>query len=817
MRLSSSPSLHRAALWLFCSPLALSVAHAAGNTRHVHATHTTHNRSQVQVKPAAAMPLVAGAPHRQARRRATQVASGGSEQIIATGRHTRSEQTVGHTEMQRILPGINPLKALQILPGVVFNNADPWGNNEQNMSLFVHGFNQSQLGFTLDGIPLGDQSYGNYNGLSPQRAAISENIGSASVATGAGALGTASTSNLGGTLEFTTQDPLHRAGGQLNQTFGSWSTFRTFARIDTGDFGNGNSAYVSWARQDARAWDFAGHQGGNQVNAKFVHEDKKNKVTVFFDWSNKVEPNEDGIVMPNGGSLYVRPFMYPNLNQALQYYNSSEYKQAGLNYRNYYSAAQREDFLMYTKWHHDFSENLKWDTSFYYHHDLGEGVVAGPISAAGLPAMFSSYFPGQDLKTVFGGSGIATRTTEYWDNRGGVISNLSYKLGHHHIELGGWYERNNNTQARRWYPFSASDPTTPYDRQHNPLIKQYTNNFYTNTWTTHLQDNWQVTKNFLLNAGFKSELVYTNGTLPVSAIPGSLSPKTAITVPGGTISTVKPFLPSFGALWNITKHEQWFANIQENVRSFQAAGYGNATPWGVTSQEAFEDFKRHGKAESSWTYETGLRTNRRVHFGPLTNISGQLEYYHVHFSNRLLAVASTQTLSSIVGSATTLTNVGSVTTDGMDFSFTAQFGNHFSFYNALSYNKSVYNDNYITGSTVVHTAGRNVADVPNWTEKFVASTHWGNFDAQFVGDVVGKRYTTFTNDLHASAYALFSLNAGYNITGIPHVRNLRIQGNVTNLTNEKGWSTINANNASGQYTAFPIAPRMYFLTISSTF
>lgn len=777
--------------------------------------------SSAHAAPADTTPPAATHPARAAKPAAAPAAIPAAEQIISTARRTRSEQSVGHAEMQRILPGINPVKALEILPGVVFENADPWGNNEQNSSLFIHGFNQNQLGFTLDGVPLGDQAYGNFNGLTPQRAAISEVIGAASVSTGAGALGTASTSNLGGTLQFQTQDPAHRAGGQLAQTFGSWSTFRTFARIDTGDFGNGNSAYVAWARQDARAWDFAGHQGGNQVNAKFVHQGDHDRMTAFFDWSDKIEPNEDGIVMPAGGSLYKRPFMYPNLQEAINYYNNSAaYKAAGLNYRNYYSAAQRQDFLAYATWSHDFSSNLHWDNQIYYHHDLGEGVVAGPITAAGLPTLFGAYFPNQsasELSQVFGGSGMATRTTEYWDNRGGLISTLRYHLGRHHIELGGWYERNNNTQARRWYPFSAENPTTPYDRQQNPLIHQYTNYFYTNTWVSHLQDSWQISKHFALNAGFKSELVYTNGTLPVAGLPGSLSPSTAITVPGGTIAAVRPFLPAFGALWNFTPNEEWFANIQENMRSFQDAGYGNATPWGVTSQQAFDNFREHGKPETAWTYETGLRTNRALSFGPLTHLTGQLEYYHVHFSNRLLAVSSSPNLASIVGSATILTNVGSVTTDGMDFSFTAQFGPHFSFYNALSYNKSVYNDNYSNGTTIVPTAGKNVAGVPNWTEKFVASTDWGAFNAQFIGDVIGKRYTTFTNDLHASSYALFSVNAGYTIHGIPHVRGLKVQGNITNLTNTRGWSTLNTSNASGQYTAFPIAPRMYFLTLSAQF
>lgn len=120
------------------------------------------------------------------------------------------------------------------------------------------------------------------------------------------------------------------------------------------------------------------------------------------------------------------------------------------------------------------------------------------------------------------------------------------------------------------------------------------------------------------------------------------------------------------------------------MRAFQAAGYGNVTPWGSTSQAAFENFRQNGKVETSWTYETSLRTHHRLHVGPLTDISAQLEYYHVHFSNRLVAIASTQSLSSIIGAAITLANVGSISTNGMDFSFTAQLGPHFSIYNGLS-------------------------------------------------------------------------------------------------------------------------------------
>ena len=77
---------------------------------------------------------------------------------------------MNNVQAQKIFPGISPLKAIETLPGVVYETADPWGNNEQNESLVVHGFTTQQLGYTMDGVPLGDQQYGNYNGLSAHRA-----------------------------------------------------------------------------------------------------------------------------------------------------------------------------------------------------------------------------------------------------------------------------------------------------------------------------------------------------------------------------------------------------------------------------------------------------------------------------------------------------------------------------------------------------------------------------------------------------------------------------------------------------------------------
>ncbi|MEW5316888.1 MAG: hypothetical protein WDW38_008230 [Sanguina aurantia] len=94
------------------------------------------------------------------------------DSVVVSAKSTRSAVSLTGREIQKIQPGASPLKAIQTLPGVLYLTADPWGNNEQNTQLFVHGFSTQQLGYTMDGVPLGDQQYGNYNGLSPQRAVI---------------------------------------------------------------------------------------------------------------------------------------------------------------------------------------------------------------------------------------------------------------------------------------------------------------------------------------------------------------------------------------------------------------------------------------------------------------------------------------------------------------------------------------------------------------------------------------------------------------------------------------------------------------------
>ena len=475
---------------------------------------------------------------------------------------------------------------------------------------------------------------------------------------------------------------------------------------------------------------------------------------------------------------------------------------------------------------------MSWSNQAYYHYDYGRGIVAGPINQAGLPALFSAYYPGpagespaeqvQRLKAQFGGTGYAVRTTEYLINRGGLISTFKWQLGNHDLEAGLWFEKEFSTQHRAWYPFAkANNDLTPYDIPTGANFDQYYGRFNISVLNLHVQDQWHLTPALTLSYGFKSSNQDGSGWFPINQKNAATTPEAnKIHYPTGTIRTHEGFLPQIGLVWDATPGDQLYVDAQKNVRQFIVYGAGGSA-WSLANQAAFDLFKSTVKPETSWTYEAGYRFHHSLNLGPITAFDGQASVYHVDFSNRLLSISPTSTILSLVAGAAILANVGSVKTDGADLAGTLRFGSHISFYDALSYNKSEYQDNYTVGSanTVVPTAGKSIPASPDWLNKFVLSANYGPFSGEFTGDYVGERFATYTNDLKVDSYFLTGLQASYRFT-LPQgsiADSARISLNITNLGDTKGVSTLVVGAASGTYNTYPIPPRQYFVNLTTKF
>ncbi|MEW5306100.1 MAG: hypothetical protein WDW36_008594 [Sanguina aurantia] len=216
----------------------------------------------------------------------------GSVSVIGQG-ETRQVQRITVEDVKILPPGTSPLKVLASKPGVHFESADPFGNYEWSTRICLRGFNQNRLGFTLDGIPLGDMSYGNQNGLHISRALIAENLGGAGGSARAACRrwtgrrlvarrGTASTSDLGGTIQFSRRirtDATEKPGITVERGHAA----RPSGPAPRSSFSSTVSAC------DVDKWKGDGQQEQKQFNAKAVYDWGDNHVGALLTTSSRDE------------------------------------------------------------------------------------------------------------------------------------------------------------------------------------------------------------------------------------------------------------------------------------------------------------------------------------------------------------------------------------------------------------------------------------------------------------------------------------------------------------------------------------------------
>jgi iron complex outermembrane receptor protein len=728
--------------------------------------------------------------------------------VTATG-ETRDVQTIDSKVMLQSAPGTSPIAILGRLPSVSITAADPYGAYEWAVRISIRGFNQNQLGFTLDDIPLGDMSYGNLNGLHISRALIDENLGKATLSQGTGSLETASTSNLGGAVQFYSNDPLDKRNFTAQQSFGSFSGSRTFARYDSGLLSTHTKLFVDGVYQTSDKWRGAGpiKQSYFQFNTKLEQfVGSKGLFTAYADYSNRQE-----VDYQDENKLWVQQFGYKtdnfgDWNTALQAANAYNAQGGGGHVFagiptvfpgaiptlqksfgdlsndpedvGYYAAGGlRKDFLGYLKYNTALTSHLTFKTSVYGHHNNGAGLWYTPYVAS-----YDSF-----MNPV---SPISERTSEYRIARGGVIGSLAYETTRNTLEGGVWFEKESFDLARRYYGTTLQSPTrSVYDTPVFPFWTQWAYNFPTNLFQVHLQDQFKITPAITLAAGFKTSETYTTGTLTGFNVGLNLAPKdVASNYAQGKLTSGKPFLPQFGINYKLHSGNEVFADVAENVRAFQAGGNGFGTsPWGTT-QAGFNALTSNLKSESSWSEEAGYRHTDN-------HLQAQVSYFHVNFSNRLLAI---QQGPGIVGAPSILSNVGGVTTNGVDGAITTRIHNGWTFYNALTYSKSTYDTNYNVTSgagvvTVIPTGGKVVVDAPEFLYKNELTYTMKGFDAHIGSDFMGKRYFTYTDDNSVDGRFLGNFGTSYHVDEVGPFDQLKLQLNVYNLASTKYWGTVGTN------------------------
>lgn len=702
--------------------------------------------------------------------------------VVGVG-ETRQVQEIGREELSRQPAGSSPLQLLAKLPGVHFSSADPWGNYEWAKRISIRGFNQQQLGFTLDGIPLGDMSYGNHNGLHISRALIAENLGAAEVSQGSAAIDTPSTSNLGGAVRFTTRGPQAERSLELAQTVGSDDTFRTFIRYDSGE-SNGFSSFVSVLRHDAEKWKGYGPQDSRQFNGQLRYATDTWNVGVLLNTSRRNETDYADLSLDSARRLgfgwdnYALDWVRAIRAAAGQFSGGV----ISLDDAYYLGRGLRDDNLFALN-----AETAIGDgtlrAQYYRHTNEGQGHWVTPYRAS------SPTLP------------LSLRTTEYLIDRDGITASIELPFGIHTFSAGLWFERNEHNLQRNFYNLNAdSPPNRGYFFRH-PDVRVFEQDFDTRTSVYFVNHRMELQDGRLLvDAGFRSLSVESDAIARIG------------TRAGGTIEASDNFLPQVGARFEIAPGFELFGSYAENMAAFRAGAGGS--PF-AASQAAFTALRGNLRPETSTTLEGGVRWGNDA-------VQTSLTLYSVDFQDRLLSIAQ---CVGILGCPAALANVGDVETRGVEAAIDWSLGQGLSVFGSISHNESTYASDYLDGTTVVRTNGKTVVDSPELLMNVELRWQRDGWEARVGAKYTDERFITFLNDAKVPDYWVTDASLSYDFGAIGWARELKATFNVTNLFDEEYFATVGTNGflasypnwVGGFHTLSAGAPRQMFLTLQGRF
>jgi iron complex outermembrane receptor protein len=724
---------------------------------------------------------------------AQQAPQADTQQITITGNgrgQSRQIESVTASELKQLPPGSSPLQAVARLPSVNFQSADAFGAYEWSTRITVRGFNQNQLGFTLDDVPLGDMSYANFNGLHISRAIATENIARAVLSAGTGSLSTASSSNLGGTLQFYSVDPAKTFGGEGNVGFGSNKDSHVFAKLETGAMGFG-SAYISVSDQRSEKWKGSGDQKQQQFSAKFLADVGPGKLRATANVSRRAEVDYQDMsldMIKRLGQNFDNT--YPDFKGAVKIANTlcgntvagvATAYVAACDEAYYAGSGLRNDELYTVGYEAAIATGASAKLTAYHHHNKGAGL------------WYTPYLPSPD------GTPVSVRTTEYAINRDGLVASADYSLGAHSLRAGLWLENNKFDQSRRFYSTSPVLPS-PYDFPANPFATQWQYAFKTTTTQFSLEDALTLGQGVTLNFGFKSMNVKMQATREVGDPAGN---------PQGQITARKGFLPQVGLSYAIDKSNELFAGYAQNMRAYQSSRTG-LSPYSTT-QAGFDAITGSLKPETSQTIEAGWRLNTRT-------LDAVVAAYAVQFKDRLLAI---QQGPGIQGNPSVLANVGDAQLLGLEASASFRLGGGISWYNGLSLNKSQYKSDYTSNGATFATNGKTIVDTPATMFKSVLSYDSSSLFANVGADYMAKRYYTYLNQGAVDGRTLFNASVGYRLGGMVGLKDLTLQLTVNNLTDKRYISTVGSNGfvnsdpKGTEQTILPGAPRSAFFSLSA--
>ncbi|HWK53847.1 MAG TPA: TonB-dependent receptor, partial [Hyphomicrobiales bacterium] len=647
-------------------------------------------------------------------------------------------------------------------------------------------------------------------------ALISENLRMVELAQGIGSIAIPSTSNLGGTIAYASNDPAKDMGFTASQTLGSDANRRTFLRFDTGESPEGFSLYLSGMRAESDLWNNQNAYDDSlnrQFNGKLVYAFERGRIAAFYDTSRTSQAN----IFYMSKDQFARGFDWdwggyaPNWNLALSkaYCNAGSADPAqcdpaaangAKDADGAFTGGQvlRNDDLYYVSGDFDLSDSITLGAKFYHHDDKGTGNNwnSGSWSNAGTP---------QQLPLI-------NRVTLYSIDRDGVILSAAFDVGNHHLEGGLWREENDSSASRYNYTHVTGPRSLDGFFSNQPDVGVFDQSTRWKTRTAYLRDTVSLLDDDL-SIDFGARAVHA--TSDATALPGTartpISPSSNNQFATGSLKAKDSFLPQVGLRYQLTDDQEVFASYAENIAMFQ--GGFKLGPQAVS--QAVWDAQGTLEPEESQSTEAGYRISRSAY-------QASAVVYYVQFDNRLLQYNpcdSRQPVGPSCGNR--FYNVGAVDSKGLELTFLWTPSAAFSWYNSASFNDSTYADDYVQGGELQPTAGKTQVDTPDLLLASEVSYHQGPWAFSLRGKYTGERYYTYTNDQGFGGFTTFDLGLSYDLDTF--AKGVRLSLNVANLTDKRYASNLDSSvfaptDPNGTiYVFHASAPRQIFGSVEVKF
>ncbi len=666
--------------------------------------------------------------------------------LIRKQTEAKSVSTVSSAYIQTQPAIQNVYQFVQLAPGALVSNSDPFGLSEQ-FSINLRGLGQDELGYVLEGMPLNDIGY---YAAYPSQFIDSENIDEVSLAQGSADLDSPVISAAGGLMNISMLDPSLRPGGSVDASYGSFNTDRGFIRLDSGLIGeSGLRGFLSYSRTDSDQWHGPGRVKRQHIDYKLVREwGDGNRMTLTGTYHDGITPS----------------YMLPTLGDFRLYGKNNTYDAAfSPGDTNFWRLNIGTFRILYMSApsHLTLTDQLALNVTPYWQYGYGNSPYGTQLTEDGnYEGVAGPYTLSIPNYAATGGAVMANyQDLQY---RAGLVTKITYTTGHNAIILGDWYDYSDETDTQSYTGISAAgvpgDIWADTDAGLIPLPNGHlflagADHVITQTNELFIADVLHLLDDKMtLEFGFKEAIVARDGT---NGLPGPQY--------HADINNAEP-LPRFAWRYQLDPKSQIFASVSTNFRTPSEAtfftNYYGPIPYTLANTDL--------KPEYSISEELGYRYAD-------TLITASATLFNYNFTNRQIAtLSSSQRINESV-------NAGGQTSRGLDAELGARPWHYLSPYVSFEYLNATIDNDIPAGPDYLPTKGKTAVRSPRVQAGLGIAYDDGRIFGNLNVKYVDKQFSTFMNDESIPSYATVDVGVGYRLPKLGLKARPELKLNVVNI------------------------------------